>query len=97
MTHTHKHRASQNHKVHQIEESRENPNDDDFLMYSVGTCKDENWTVKLFVNEAKSINFKIDTVAQCNVMSLKTCKHANIDTKQLMRSKVNCFLSLDTQ
>ena len=42
MTHTHKHRAPQNRKVRQIEESRENPKDYDFFMYSVGTCKDED-------------------------------------------------------
>ncbi|XP_062589079.1 uncharacterized protein LOC134250729 [Saccostrea cucullata] len=84
-THPVKHRNPRKAKFHHIEESCED-SDDDFFMYSIDTHKDDDWTVKLLVNDAKPINFKIDTGAQCNVMSLKACKYANIDTKQLMRS-----------
>lgn len=55
-------------------------------MYSLDSGKEDDWTVQLLVNDAKHINFKIDTGAQCNVMSLKACQDANIKMKQLMRS-----------
>lgn len=34
----------------------------------------------------KPFNVKIDTGAQCYILSLKACKRANINTKQLLRS-----------
>lgn len=55
-------------------------------MSSLDSGKEDDWTVHLLVNDAKPINFKIDTGAHCNVMSLKACQDANIKMKQLMRS-----------
>lgn len=54
-------------------------------MYLLDSGKKDDWTVQLLVNDAKPINFKIDTGAQCNVMSLKACQDANIKMKQLTR------------
>lgn len=84
-THYSKHMKPRNRQIHQIEESKED-SDDNFFMYSLDSGKEDDWTVQLLVNDAKPINFKIDTGAQCNVMSLKACQDANIKMKQLTRS-----------
>ena len=71
--------------MHQIDKRHEDP-DDDYFKYSLETGKSDDWPVQLLVNDVKPFNVKIDTGAQCYVLSLKACKRANNNTKQFLRS-----------
>ena len=66
---------------------RDSVSDNEFLAYGIETTdkdREQDWMVRVKINDI-SVNFKIDTGAQCNVITEKLCKEAGI--KDISKSK----------
>lgn len=69
------------HKVHQIDEL-DSDYEDEFFVGTIDTDKnssENDWKVQLSVNDV-SVDFKIDTGAQCNVISKHLCDKIGLET-----------------
>ena len=74
-----------NRRVRVIEEESENE-EDDLKIYAVTSkhSSEKDWNINVKVEDDKTIKFKIDTGAQCNIMSLET--YNSISSQPLKRS-----------
>ena len=74
-----------NRRVRVIEEEPENE-EDDLKIYAVTSkhSPEKDWNINVKVEDDKTIKFKIDTGAQCNIMSLET--YNSISSQPLKRS-----------
>jgi plasmid maintenance system killer protein len=80
-----------NKRVQVVEE--ESDNEDDLKIYTV-TSKhksQKDWNISVKVNGKNNIKFKIDTGAQCNIMSLRTYNAISNQPLKRSRSKLVTF------